>query len=509
VVSAGSLIDISWTEWLDYLAHDPHTHCIGIYMERLEDGRSFFAAAREVALRKPIVLIKSGRSSAGDVEDRVFDEACRSNGVLRVYRFNDLFRLAALLTSQPVPRGRRLVILSNARGPAVLAADEACAAGGRLAPLAPETVTQLSGILRARWDGSNPIDAGSDCDAARFVHAAAVAADDPNADALLVLLAPQVSIDPVEAAKGLRCLARAGKPILTCWMWEAANPESLALLREAGIPAFRSPESAVRTFGYLWRHSENLRFLGELREALGVAEEETMRSDHATEVVAVARSEGRDCLTEDETEELFSAYGLPIDRRYRVGDVAGALAAADALGYPVLLELTAGGAVPHGSEGESVRLRAADPAGVRRAVRSLQMLAREHFGIAAPTRLEVLPVIPADAIELAVSSTAHRDLGQLIVLSRTGPGAAAAGPVVRALAPLTPLTAQEMIERGAVPVAELRRPGGHAIDLDAAERFLLRLSRLAAEQPWIRTITVGSLLLWDRHVAARCVRVEL
>jgi acetyltransferase len=272
-VSVGSLVDVSWTEWLDYLARDPHTRCIGVYMERIEDGRAFFAAAREVAPRKPIILIKSGRSAVGDVEDGVFDEACRSNGVLRVHRFGDLFRLAALLTSRPVPRGRRLAIVSNARGPAVLAADEACAGGGSLASLAPETVARLGGALPARWDGRNPIDVGSDCDAERFVRAAAVAAGDPNADALLVLLAPQASIDPLAAAEGLRGLAAGGKPLLACWMWEAASPESLAVLRDAGIPAFRSPESAVRTFGHLWRHSENLRFLAEVREALGGAGE--------------------------------------------------------------------------------------------------------------------------------------------------------------------------------------------------------------------------------------------
>jgi acetyltransferase len=271
-VSVGSLIDIGWTEWLDYLAEDPHTRCIAVYMEQFKEipggARSFFAAAREVAGRKPILLIKSGRANALGSEDQVFDEACRSSGVLRVHSFDDLFRLAAHLTAHPVPRGKRLTILSNARGLGVLAADALCLEGGCLARLAPETITALSAVLTTRWNQQNPIDAGSDSTAARFLRAATLAANDPSTDALLVLLAPQASIDPMATAEGLRPAAESGKPVLACWMWEAANQESLAALSAAGIPTFRSPESAVRTFGYLWRHSENLRFLSEIREAL-------------------------------------------------------------------------------------------------------------------------------------------------------------------------------------------------------------------------------------------------
>jgi acetyltransferase len=500
-VSAGSLIDISWTEWLDYLAQDEQTRCIGIYMEHIDDPRSFFMAAREVAAHKPIILIKSRRAAAHPADDTVFDEACRSNGILRVHRFADLFRLAAHLTAHPVPRGRRLAILSNARAPAVLAAEATRNAGASLASLAEKTVGELGEVLTARWNRENPIDVGGDSNAARLARAAAVAAHDPNTDALLVLLAAQATMDPVAAAEGLRGLSEAcHKPVLACWMWEAASPESLAALREAGISLFRSPESAVRTFGYLCQHVDNLRFLAEIREALDAAEEEVVQPARATQVVAAAHESGRGFLRPDEVEELFSAYGLPILKGWGATEEGDAVEAANALGYPVLIEL---------DEGEKVRLQAADASEVRRAVRSLRMLAREHFGMTDEPRLTVLPLIPAGTVEAAVRSVVHRDLGPVITLGTRDGLRETPGGAVQALAPLTPLTVREMIERSPLMAAVSARAGTEPIDFEPLEHFLLRLSRLVIEQSGIGEILVASLLLWDRRVLAREVRIAL
>jgi acetyltransferase len=245
-VSVGALLDIGWAEWIDYLGQDPRTECLGIYLETLDDAPTFFAAARRVARHKPIILVKGGDSiaagSAGGARDQAFEEACRCNGVLRVHRLADLLRMAEILTRQPPPQGRRLTIVTNARGPGLLAADALHADGGRLA--------------------QNLVDVGDDADAERFARAAAVAEGDPDTDGLLVLLAPHATVNPVEVAEQLRPLARAGrKPILACWLWGALSPCSAAVLQEAGILSFHSPEAAIRIFGCLWRHGENQRRL--------------------------------------------------------------------------------------------------------------------------------------------------------------------------------------------------------------------------------------------------------
>jgi acetyltransferase len=500
-ISVGSLVDITWAEWLGYLARDPRTECIGIDMERLDDARAFFAAAREVAAHKPIVLVK-GRPAGpeGPVRDQVFAEACRSNGVLLVRELADLFCMAGQLPSRPLPKGRRLAILTNARGPAVLAADALRADGGRLAPLSPETVARLGSGLKGRPDSEGPIDIGEG--ASSFAQAAVVAGD-ANVDTLLALLAPQSSVDPLRAAQELRAAAAIGKPVLACWLWGAATPESLAVLRDSNIPNFHSPEAAVRAFGYLYRHAENLRFLAEIREALADAGEEAIEPDSAAGLFAAARRAGRSTLTEAEALELFAAYGLPMQQRRVAGDEAGAVQAADDIGYPVVLELAAG---PEGSDGdEAVRLKAGDASGVRRAVRSLQMVASEHFGAQTPAQVTVQPLIPSPAIEASVSAAADHDVGPVLRLGHAG---CLDDRAVSALVPLTPLSCREMIEHG--PVAALRaRHGGKPPGLDALEGFLLQLSRLVVEQRDVREVVVGSLLVWEQGVLARDVRVAL
>jgi acetyltransferase len=513
-VSTGSLIDIGWTEWLEYLAQDADTRCIGIYMERLDDARSFFASAREIVPRKPIVLIKSGNDS---IDDHVFDEACRSNGVLRVHRFVDLFRLASYLSCRPAPRGRRLAILSNARGPATLAADAIRSQGASLAPLAEETVTQLAGVLHSRWNRQNPIDVGGDSDAELFTRAAAMAARDPNTDALLLVLAPQTSIDPEVTAQGIHELVGStDKPILACWMYEAASRASLSVLRTAGIPTFHSPESAVRTFGYLWRHSENLRYLGEIRAALTEIEDRAIQHDRAMELVREFRGTGRTLLLPGEVDDLFSAHGLPIHRKYRTNDPVRAVEAADTIGYPVVVELI-GDEIAEAKgfrqkqrwdEGEALRLKAVDANGVRRAIRSLRLIAAEHFGMTDVPEVLVSSLIPAATLELAASTTAHREIGPMIALGAPRRLGETPDNAVRAVAPLTPFTVREMIENSLSKVG-ITPPSSRAGDFIALEEFLLGLSRLAIKQREIRTVNIGSLLLWDQRAIAREVSVTL
>lgn len=502
-ISVGSLLDISWTEWLKYLAEDPQTDCIGIYMERLDDARSFFAAAREVAAAKPIILVKGGGVEGDDpLRAEVFDEACRCNGVLRVQRLPDLFRMAGHLTTQRPPRGRRLTILTNAQGPEVLAADALRAESGRLAPLATETVAALSELVTPRWNQKNPIDAGEDADAARFVRVADLALRDSNTDALLVLVAPQAPIDPVRVAAGLRDLARAyGKPIQACWMWGAESAESDRLLRAAGIPTFSSPESAIRAFGYLCQHAENLRFLAEIRQAIDEAEEEAIDAGRARRVLDADRPPDEHTLSADEAFELLAAYGLPVLPRRTACGEAEAARVAEAIGYPVALELGS-------DESGIVRLKADDAAGVRRAVATLKLVAREQFGQDGAIRVRVEPVLPAAPVEVAVSAVADAELGPVIRLGESSPLADAPWHATSALAPLTPLTAREMIEQCPL-LSAARARAGNAIEYDALERFLLRLGRLMTEQRRVREVAVDSLLVWQGRVLVRDVRVRL
>jgi acetyltransferase len=437
----------------------------------------------------------------------VFEEACRCSGVLRVHRIADLFRLAEMVTMRPAPKGRRLTILTNARGPGLLAADALKVAGGRLAPLAPATVTRLGQVLTPRWNQQNPIDIGDDADLTRFHRAAAIALEDATTDALLVVLTPHAMIDPVQAAESLRPLALAGrKPLLACWMWGACNPESLAVLQDANMPTFRSPQAAVRAFGYLWRHGENLRCLAELSAVPEEAREQTANQSLVAEIVAGARRSGRSVLTRGECQQLLSAYALPTVETRLAASEREAVEVAEALEYPVVLGLASATGLAE-PEGEGIELKAFDAAAVRRAVRTLQRVAPEYFRDEFSFRVKVQPLMQHSGCAIALRSTTHPELGPVIQLGVGGFWATLSRDRVIALPPLSPQMVRRLIEDSPLFAALRATPDGEALDFDALQQFLMAFSRLVVEQPWIRELTINPLLVSAERVLALDARV--
>ena len=275
IVSTGSMLDVGWGDLIYYFGDDPNTKSILIYMESVGDARSFMSAAREVALTKPIIVIKAGRSQAASRaaashtgaltgSDEVLDAAFRRSGVLRVLNIADLFYMAEVLGKQPRPKGPRLTILTNAGGPAVLATDALVSNGGELADVSPESMKRLDEFLPPHWSHNNPIDVLGDADSVRYAKALEIASQDPNSDGLLVILTPQGMTDPSQIAEGLKPYAKQfGKPVLASWMGGNAIAAGEAALNSAGIPTFPFPDTAARAFTYMWRYTYNLRGLYE------------------------------------------------------------------------------------------------------------------------------------------------------------------------------------------------------------------------------------------------------
>ena len=210
-VSVGEMLDVGWGDLIDYLGNDQHTQSILIYMESIGDARLFLSAAREVALTKPIIVIKTGRTEEASQaavahtgsmtgSDEVLDAAFRRCGVLRVDRISELFSMAEILNTQPRLRGPRLAIVTNAGGPGVLATDALIAGGGQLAHLASESIESLNRILPPPWSHGNPVDLLGDASPDRYVQALEVVVKDPNTDGLLVILTPQAMTDPTQIA---------------------------------------------------------------------------------------------------------------------------------------------------------------------------------------------------------------------------------------------------------------------------------------------------------------------
>src|SRR5512143_1117266 len=319
-VSIGSMLDVNWGDLIYYLGNDPRTRSIVIYMESIGDARAFLSAAREVALSKPIIVIKAGRTAAaakaaashtGSLagSDEVLEAAFRRSGVLRVNSIADMFYMAEVLSKQPSPKGPRLTILTNAGGPGVLATDALIGSGGELTELSPETMAAYNAVLPATWSHNNPVDIIGDASPERYAKALEIAAKDPNSDGMLVILTPQAMTDPTKTADVLEPYAQSlGKPVIATWMGGKDIAAGEAILNKANIPAFPYPDTAARVFTYMANYSKNLSSLYETPLSVG---ESDVDRERAAQIIESVRASGRTILTEYESKQLLSCYGIP------------------------------------------------------------------------------------------------------------------------------------------------------------------------------------------------------
>src|SRR5713226_27606 len=375
-LSIGSMLDVGWGDLIEYLGDDPHTRSIIIYMESIGDARAFLSAAREVALSKPIIVIKAGRSEAaakaaashtGSLagSDEVLEAAFRRCGVLRVANISDLFYMSEVLAKQPRPKGPRLTIITNAGGPGVLATDALMALNGKLAELSEETTAALDKILPPHWSHGNPIDILGDAGPERYAKAVEIAAKDPGSDGLLVIMTPQGMTDPTQIAEQLKPYAKLdGKPILASWMGGVEASGGEEILNHAGIPTFPYPDTAVKVFDYMWRYTYNLRGLYET-PALATEADSSAR-EQAASLIADVRKSGRTLFTEEESKQLLALYGIPTVRTLAAKTADEAVRFAGEIGYPVVVKLNSE-TVTHKTDVGGVQLNLADETAVRRA----------------------------------------------------------------------------------------------------------------------------------------------
>jgi acetyltransferase len=519
-VSIGSMLDVGWGDLIDYLGEDPHTRSIILYIESIGDARSFLSAAREVALAKPIIVIKAGRTEAAARaaashtgalagSDEVLDAAFRRCGVLRVNSIAELFYMAEVLAKQPRPRGPRLAILTNAGGPGVLATDALISSGGELAVLSKETTDQLDALLPPHWSRGNPIDVLGDASADRYARAVEIAAKDPNSDGLLVILTPQAMTDPTQTAERLKPLSKLDhKPILASWMGGPDVVAGESILARASIPTFRYPDSAARAFQYMWRYSDNLRGLYET-PALAIEDEQGAPDRAAAgSIVERAQRAGRTLLTELESKQLLAAYGIPIveTRLAASEDEAAQLAAG--LGFPVVLKLHSE-TITHKTDVGGVQLNLRDEAAVRRAWRSIEAAVRERAGEGHFLGVTVQPMIEAAGYELILGSSLDSQFGPVLLFGSGGQLVEVYRDHALGLPPLTTTLARRMMEQtrifGALEGVRGRRP----VDLAALERLVVRFSYLVIEQPRIREIDINPLVAAPDRLVALDARVVL
>ena len=520
IVSTGSMLDVGWGDLIYHFGDDPRTKSILLYMESVGDARSFLSAAREVALTKPIIVIKAGRSEAASRaaashtgaltgSDEVLDAAFRRSGVLRVHNIADLFYMAEVLGRQPRPKGPRLTILTNAGGPAVLATDSLVANGGELAELSPESLRRLDEFLPAHWSHNNPIDVLGDADSERYARALDIASQDPNSDGLLVILAPQGMTDPSQIAERLKPYAKeSGKPVLASWMGGNSIAAGEAALNSAGIPTFPYPDTAARAFTYMWRYTYNLRGLYETPTLADQSELESASRNQVEQIIQNARGHGRVLLTELESKQLLSLYGIPaVETRVAASEDEGVRVASE-IGFPVVLKVFSE-TITHKTDVGGVKLNLQDEGAVRSAYRAIKSSVAEK---AAPDQfagVTVQPMVKLDGYELILGSSVDPQFGPVILFGSGGQLVEVYRDRALALPPLTTTLAQRMMEQTRIFTALKGIRGRKPVNMAALEHLLVRFSQLVLEQPWIAEIDINPLLASPEHLLALDARIVL
>src|SRR5271165_2588325 len=503
-LSSGSMLDVGWGDLIYYLADDPFTRSILIYMESIGDARSFLSAAREVALRKPIIVIKSGITEAaaravashtgtlaGD--DAVLNAAFRRAGVLRVSTIADLFHMAEVLSKQPRPNGPRLAIVTNAGGPGVLATDMLVKEGGEIAPLSEESIRRLDQFLPVHWSRDNPVDLFSDATPDQYVKTIDILRADPGNDGLLVIVTPQVMTDATGIAEGLRAFKKiAGKPMLASWMGGDGVAEGEAILTDSAIPTFKYPDTAARSFCYMWRYSDNLRALYETPELTPGFMERARGSAGAAAIIDAAQKANRTLLTEVESKQLLDAYGIPTVSAHIAESEEQAVRLWTEQGPVVVLKLCS-----------EIVTHKEDVGGVKLNLRSESEVRRAFLGVT------VERMIQSDGYELILGSSVDPQFGPVLLFGSGGRLAEIMKDYAHGFPPLNRTLARRLMEQTRIYRALKDVRDGAGVELAGLERLLVQFSLLVAEQRRIKKIDINPLLVSTTQILAMDARIVL
>ena len=512
--SVGNKADVSGNDLLEYWENDPQTQVVLLYLESFGNPTRFMRIARRMTRHKPIVVVKSGRTEAGARAasshtgslagmDVAVDALLGQAGVVRTDTIEQLFDLAMLLANQPVPEGRRVAILSNAGGPAIMASD-ACESHGLQVPaLSVATEAALRAFLPPEASVRNPVDMIASAPASSYERALTIVLDDPGIDAVIVLFVPPVVTEATEVANAIRhAAAGARKPVATCFMGTHGIPPALTSLREGRLPSYAFPESAAIALSRAVRYGQwRRRPEGRVPALTGI--------DPARARAVVARAPQGGWLEPDGVREVLAAYGIAGLGAALATTAAAAVAAAEKVGLPVAVKLVSA-TITHKSEVGGVVLGGAVADAVREAFETIARRVGER-GRSAEMQGVVVQAMAPRGVETFVGVAQDPAFGPLVAFGIGGVLVELWKDVVFRVHPLTDVDAQEMLDqiRGKALLDGFR--GEPPADRAALVEALLRVSRLVTDLPELAELDLNPLVALSpgRGVVAVDARIRL
>ena len=506
-VSAGNKADVSGNDLLQYWEDDPATAVVLLYLESFGNPRKFARLARRVSRSKPVVALKSGRSTIGrraarshtaalaspdSAVDALFEQA----GVIRVDTLGEMLDVARIAASCPAPRGPRLAIVGNSGGPAIMAADAAAGAGLTVPELTDATQERLRALLGPNAAVVNPVDTTAAADARRLAETVAIVLDDPSVDALVVVFTPTLLASSTEVAAALAPLESESVPIVAALLATDPMPSGLDAAR---IPAFAMPEEAVVALGRLAAHAAWAQ-----RPSGSVPVLEGIDAGRAVALVAEQMAAGPDVgwLAAGKTHELLAAYGVPLVEAREVSGPEEAAEAARAIGAPVALKATGAGIV-HKSDIGGVRLGLGSPDDVAKAYEDM----RATIGQAMTGAL-VEPMVEA-GVEVIVGVVHDEPFGPLVMFGLGGTTAELVQDRSFRALPLTDLDVGELVRSLRTSPLLFGYRGAPPCNTGALEDLLLRVGRLAEDVPELAELDLNPVVVSPEGAVVVDARVRL
>jgi acetyltransferase len=519
VVSLGPHAAVDIAQVLDYLANDPRTQSIILYLEGIASARSFTSALRSAATAKPVVVLKAGRRPAGNEaaqthsgaivgSDDVFDAALRRAGAVRVRSFVELFSAAKCLASRYRPVGRRLAIVTNGGGPGVLAADWVNEIDLELGKLSSAAADALRSQLPAGASLTDLIDLSEFAGAEHFRLAVEAANHDPQIDGVLAIHSPKHGIDATEVARALVELRpRMGKPLLSCWMGDASVMAARSSLNEASIPSFRTPEAAVGAFGNIASFYRNQQLLQQTPPPLSTLAKPDIEG--ARLVIESVLAERRKVLTEMESKTLLSSFHIPVTETILARSANEAMMIATQLGFPVALKIDSPD-ISHKSDVQGVALNVMNGASARDTYNDM---------VERVTKLQPQARINGVTIQRMARARRGREIhvgvvtddpfGPVIVFGAGGTMIELINDRAMELPPLNQFLARRLIERSRVAETLADWRGASAADVEALERILLRVSEMVCELPQLREMDINPIIVDESGAVAVDARIVI